>query len=120
MINKANAQLVLDRLAELPEDEFDIYNWGGGYLNGKYRTNYEIFTTDCGTTACVAGHTVAVMLDNLTPKQWRRQFAFADIRAAAEEWLELDDDESEFLFFTSEPSGIADAVARITELMAAV
>lgn len=96
--NRELATRVLDQITNHPEswDQERWWTWGGDEDDqGPYV--YDILRTldECGTTGCVAGWTVAVAIQVGEVVEGSEFISFA-----AQQLLQLSDDESDWLFRT--------------------
>jgi hypothetical protein len=88
-MNIANAKLLVARLRSPSiAGHFDLESFvstqGSGNIGSLIHT--------CGTTACIAGHAVAIAHPDLNTNGW------LDYGGLAQDWLELDDAQHQQLF----------------------
>lgn len=111
MVNTELAQQVLDYIIENPEQheqEYFVARWDG---NGEYIFPDDSFTS-CSTTMCVAGTAVALIegIDSLFIDHPR-----IEVAARATEYLGLDPDDADNLFYCMNNSAAVDAVGALAQ-----
>lgn len=117
-MNLRHMRSLRDHLANLPPEEFDyaaFLEYDNGLTNNEMPDWWDqhiippIHT--CNTTGCVAGHTLMLLAPGLEVRG-------GDYDDEAQKLLDLNDQQTEFLFFAE--SGVAtlqDAIKRIEHLL---
>ena len=98
-LNVENAEKLLDHLRLAPDDKFDMGKWLGHNGTATDRIGdvigcemEHIYEFGCGTSACLAGHAVAVAAHD----GWRYGTRVA---YAARDWLGLSGADADLLFY---------------------